>query len=58
MTDHACPVVTINPNGSAEARQGIPQFFGISGGSAGARGLSMNLTAFGPGGCAKTSFPP
>ena len=33
--------------------QGKPQVFGISGNTAGTRGLSKNLTAFGPGGKAK-----
>jgi uncharacterized RmlC-like cupin family protein len=49
-------VVTLTPDTSATAVQGMPQFFGISGATAGARGLSMNLTAFGPGGKAKAHY--
>lgn len=46
----------IRPVDTQVARQGMPQFFGISEHSAGARGLSMNLTAFGPGGSAKAHY--
>lgn len=56
MTDGDRDVVTIHPKDTEQARQGMPQFFGISGGSAGATGLSMNLTAFGPGGAAKAHY--
>ena len=49
-------VVAIRPAQTEEARQGMPQFFGISGASAGSTGLSMNLTAFGPGGSAKAHY--
>ena len=43
-------VILIRPPSTEMARQGIPQFFGISESSAGATGISMNLTAFPPGG--------
>lgn len=49
-------VITLTPGTTSEARQGMPQFFGISGASTGAQGISMNLTAFGPGGRAKVHF--
>lgn len=49
-------VKIIRPVNTAVARQGMPQFFGISGDSAGARGISMNLTAFGPGGAARAHY--
>ena len=56
MTDSFRDVVTIQPQRTEQARQGMPQFFGISGATAGAKALSMNLTAFGPGGAAKAHF--
>lgn len=49
-------VVIIRPAATDVARQGMPQFFGISGHSAGATGISMNLTAFPPGGSAKAHY--
>lgn len=56
MTTPDQKVVILNPDITAIAVQGIPQFFGISGASTGARGISMNLTAFGPGGKAKAHY--
>ncbi|MEM6461394.1 MAG: cupin domain-containing protein [Pseudomonadota bacterium] len=50
------PVVILTPETASEARQGMPQFFGISGASANASGISMNLTAFPPGGRAKVHY--
>lgn len=49
-------VVILNPETTRVAVQGMPQFFGISGQTAGARGISMNLTAFPPGGKAKAHY--
>jgi uncharacterized RmlC-like cupin family protein len=49
-------VVIIQKDTTDLARQGMPQFFGISGDSSGATGISMNLTAFGPGGSAKAHY--
>ena len=49
-------VVIIQRDSTDIARQGMPQFFGISGHSSGATGISMNLTAFGPGGSAKAHY--
>lgn len=49
-------VTILNPDTTAIAKQGMPQFFGISGATAGAQGISMNLTAFGPGGKAKAHY--
>ena len=46
-------VVLITPPGTHVARQGIPQFFGVSASSAGATGLAMNLTTFPPGGSSR-----
>ncbi len=56
MTTEFRDVVTIQPQTTDLARQGMPQFFGISGASAGSTALSMNLTAFGPGGAAKAHY--
>jgi uncharacterized RmlC-like cupin family protein len=55
MTDNR-DVVIIKPEQTQIARQGMPQFFGISGASTGARNISMNVTAFGPGGKAKAHY--
>lgn len=49
-------VVIIKPETTQIARQGMPQFFGISGATAGAKNISMNVTAFGPGGKAKAHY--
>jgi uncharacterized RmlC-like cupin family protein len=49
-------VVIVKPAATAVAVQGMPQFFGISAASAGAKAISMNVTAFGPGGKAKAHY--
>jgi len=49
-------VMIIRPTETKIAVQGMPQFFGVSEHSAHAKGLSMNLTAFGPGGQAKAHY--
>jgi uncharacterized RmlC-like cupin family protein len=46
-------VMLVSPVGTRVARQGVPQFFGVGGLSVGARGLSMNVTVFPPGGCSE-----
>lgn len=46
-------VVLLNPERVSQAKQGMPQFFGVSQNSSGARNLSLNLTAFPPAGRAK-----
>lgn len=56
MTEPAQKVTIVTPRTTNIAVQGMPQFFGISGASAGARGISMNVTAFGPGGQAKAHY--
>lgn len=56
MTATPQKVVALNPQTTSLAVQGMPQFFGISRASAGAEGISMNLTTFGPGGKAKAHF--
>ena len=56
MTESASQVVLLQPKKTDQARQGLPQFFGISQDSAGAQGISMNVTAFGPGGKSKAHY--
>jgi len=49
-------VVTLHSDSTDAAVQGVPQYVGITGNSAGATGIAMNLTAFGPGGKAKVHY--
>lgn len=49
-------IVLVKPQATQIARQGMPVFFGISADSTGAKGISMNVTAFGPGGKAKAHY--
>ena len=56
MTEAQPNVVILRPETTRTAVQGMPQFFGISGHTTGAKGLSMNLTAFPPGGKAKAHY--
>lgn len=49
-------VVALKPETITGAVQGIPQFFGLSEASAGTRQISMNLSAFPPGGRSKVHF--
>lgn len=45
--------VRVRPSGTVDAKQGIPYFLGISGASAGANGISLNLVVVPPGGRAE-----
>ena len=45
--------IRIRPRGTFDAKQGIPYFLGVSGKSAGAKGLSLNLVVVPPGGKAE-----
>lgn len=56
MNETSQKVVILNPAATKVAVQGMPQFFGISRASAGAEGISINLTTFGPGGKAKAHY--
>ncbi len=47
-------IKVLHPPETQVAKQDIPQFFGVSAGSAGATGVSMNVTAFPPGGKSNT----
>lgn len=53
-TPDGTQVMIFTPQTTNIAKQGMPQFFGVSQNSTGAQNLSLNLTAFGPGGRAKT----
>lgn len=45
--------IRVRPRGTMDAKQGIPYFLGVSGKSAGATGLSLNLVVVPPGGKAE-----
>jgi uncharacterized RmlC-like cupin family protein len=45
-------IITVRPDGEVMSRQQLPYFVGISGDSAGATGISMNLIVIPPGGAA------
>src|SRR5690606_25787648 len=49
-------VVTLNPDMTSAAVQGIPQFMGISGKSAWPTGSAITISAVGPGGKAKVHY--
>jgi uncharacterized RmlC-like cupin family protein len=46
-------VQTVRPDRATMARQRLPYFVGVSGNTAGTRGLSMHLVVIPPGGCAE-----
>lgn len=46
-------IVTIRPSATTGTKQGLPNFRGISGQNAGAKGISMNKVIIPPGGAAK-----
>lgn len=50
MNENMRKVQGLRPNIETMTRQGLPYFFGISGQSVGAQGLSMHLVAIPPGG--------
>jgi len=45
--------IRVRPRGTFDTKQGIPSFLGISGNTANARGLSLNLVVVPPGGKAE-----
>ena len=53
-TPDGTEVKIFTPEATSQAKQGMPQFFGVSENSVGSKHLSLNLTAFGPGGRAKS----
>jgi uncharacterized RmlC-like cupin family protein len=46
-------IVVIRPSAATQTKQGLPNFQGISGQNAGAKGISMNKVVIPPGGAAK-----
>ena len=59
MFDHKEPaphVITIRPSAETLSRQQLPYFVGVSGESAGATAISMNLVIIPPGGAAAPHF--
>ncbi|WP_116081817.1 cupin domain-containing protein [Tropicimonas sp. IMCC34011] len=53
-TPDGTEVKVFTPENTTDAKQGMPQFFGVSENTTGAKHLSLNVTAFGPGGRAKS----
>jgi len=49
-------IITVRPAATTMTRQRLPYFVGISGATAGARGLSMNLVVIPPGACAEPHY--
>jgi uncharacterized RmlC-like cupin family protein len=49
-------IVTIRPAATTMTKQGLPNFFGVSGASAGATGLAMNLVVIPPGARANAHY--
>lgn len=49
-------IVTVRPAATSMTKQGLPNFFGVSGASAGSTGLAMNLVVIPPGGKANAHF--
>jgi len=52
-TPNTAEIVTVRPTIMTQTRQQLPNFVGISGATAGARHLSMNLVVIPPGGAAQ-----
>src|SRR5512138_2816437 len=53
MSTSNAEIVTIRPTGTTMTRQQLPNFIGISGATAGAKHLSMNMVVIPPGGAAQ-----
>jgi uncharacterized RmlC-like cupin family protein len=49
-------LIAIRPNDARPTRQGLPAFVGVSAGTAGARGICMNLVEIPPGGAAEPHY--
>ncbi len=49
-------VVTVRPEESIATKQNLPYFVGISQGTVGAKGLSMNMVVIPPGGSPKAHY--
>lgn len=55
-TQDAGEIITIRPGRSVLSRQRLPNFVGIGGETAGARGISMNLVVIPPGAAAEAHY--
>jgi uncharacterized RmlC-like cupin family protein len=53
---NAVEIITVRPDGETLTRQKLPYFVGISGETAGSRGISMNLVIIPAGGSAEPHF--
>jgi len=56
LPDHSSPIITVRPDCETATLQRLPYFVGISGSTAGARGISMNLVIIPAGGKAEPHF--
>jgi uncharacterized RmlC-like cupin family protein len=54
--DGLAEVITLRPDTEILSRQKLPYFVGISGDTAGTKGISMNLIVIPPGGAAEPHF--
>jgi len=52
-TSNSAEIITVRPAATTMTRQQLPNFVGISGVTAGAKGLSMNMVIIPPGGAAE-----
>ena len=52
-TSNSAEIITVRPAATTMTRQQLPNFVGISGATAGAKGLSMNMVIIPPGGAAE-----
>jgi uncharacterized RmlC-like cupin family protein len=52
-TSNSAEIITVRPAAMTMTRQQLPNFVGISGATAGAKGLSMNMVIIPPGGAAE-----
>lgn len=53
QSKHPAEIITVRPSAETMTRQNLPYFIGISGATAGAKGLSMSLVIVPPGGKAE-----
>lgn len=56
MSSKRDDIVTIRTASTAMTKQGLPNFFGVSGASAGSTGIAMNLVVIPPGGRANAHY--
>lgn len=56
LPDHSSQIITVRPDRETATLQKLPYFVGISGTTAGAKGISMNLVIIPAGGTAEPHF--